>query len=65
MGKAKKVRVSKGDNIPKKVPLADQIEGDGIVKSKQRNKLRYRASDDEVKFYFLFLIVIYYDTEIS
>ncbi|XP_008555506.1 bystin [Microplitis demolitor] len=47
MGKAKKVRVSKGDNIPKKVPLADQIEGDGIVKSKQRNKLRYRASDDE------------------
>ncbi|XP_057327798.1 bystin [Microplitis mediator] len=47
MGKAKKVRVSKGDTIPKKVPLGDQIEGDGIVKSKQRNKSRYRASDDE------------------
>ncbi|CAD6216471.1 GSCOCG00004634001-RA-CDS [Cotesia congregata] len=47
MGKAKKVRVSKGDTLPAKVPLADQLEGDGIVKSKNRNKIRFRAEEDE------------------
>ncbi|KAG8034423.1 hypothetical protein G9C98_007499 [Cotesia typhae] len=50
MGKAKKVRVSKGDTLPAKVPLADQLEGDGIVKSKNRNKIRFRAEENESQF---------------
>lgn len=53
MGKAKKVKPSKGETKLPKVGLADQIEEDKTVKSKNRNKIRIRNdADEEVKFAF-------------
>lgn len=51
MGKAKKIKVSKGEA---KVGLADQIEHEKTVKSKNRQKSRLRANEvEEVsRFYF-------------
>ncbi|CAK9813581.1 BYSL [Anthophora plagiata] len=48
MGKAKKVKVSKGETKHQtKVALADQIEEGETVKSKNRNKIRIRKDDDD------------------
>ncbi|XP_034187076.2 bystin [Osmia lignaria lignaria] len=47
MGKAKKVKPSKGETKLPKVGLADQIEEDKTVKSKNRNKIRIRNDADE------------------
>ena len=47
MGKAKKVKPSKGETKLPKVRLADQIEEDKTVKSKNRNKIRIRNDADE------------------
>ncbi|XP_076244398.1 bystin [Calliopsis andreniformis] len=47
MGKAKKVKVSKGETKQQKVPLADQIEDEKTVKSKNRHKIRTRHDEDE------------------
>lgn len=47
MGKAKKIKVSKGETKQPKVALADQIEEEKSVKSKNRHKLRIRNDDDD------------------
>ncbi|XP_029042012.2 bystin [Osmia bicornis bicornis] len=46
MGKAKKVKPSKGETKLPKVGLIDQIEEDKTVKSKNRNKIRIRNDAD-------------------
>lgn len=46
MGKAKKVKISKGDK-PEKVGLGDQIEGETLAKAKNRQKVRFRQDEDE------------------
>ncbi|XP_001605626.2 bystin [Nasonia vitripennis] len=47
MGKAKKVKVSKGETSLPKVGLAEQIEEGQFAKPKNRQKLRFRNDDDE------------------
>ncbi|KZC10066.1 PREDICTED: bystin [Dufourea novaeangliae] len=47
MGKAKKIRVSKGETKQSKVALEDQIAEEKIVKSKNRHKIRIRKDNDE------------------
>lgn len=47
MGKAKKIKVSKGEKNAPKVGLADQIEDDKAVKMKNRKKVRIRNDQDE------------------
>lgn len=47
MGKAKKVKVSKGETKQQKVPLAEQIEDEKTLKSKNRNKIKIRTDEDE------------------
>lgn len=44
MGKAKKIKVSKGET---KIALADQIELEKSVKSNNRQKVRHRTDEDE------------------
>ncbi|XP_015126766.1 bystin [Diachasma alloeum] len=46
MGKAKKIKVTKGDRS-EKIPLGDQIEGEKSVKMKNRQKIRFRRDEDE------------------
>lgn len=49
MGKAKKVKVSKGEP---KISLIDQIEQEKTVKPKNRQKVRYHAEErEEVSFH--------------
>lgn len=53
MGKAKKIKISQRDAQTSKVGLAEQIEGEKVVKSKNRNKTRNRKDEDEeVSEYF-------------
>ncbi|XP_076762856.1 bystin [Xylocopa sonorina] len=47
MGKAKKIKVSKGESKQPKVGLADQIEREKTVKSKNRHKIRFRRDEDD------------------
>ncbi|XP_011158306.1 bystin [Solenopsis invicta] len=47
MGKAKKVKVSKGETKESKIALADQIEQEKSVKLKNRQKVRCRADEEE------------------
>ncbi|KYN21974.1 PREDICTED: bystin [Trachymyrmex cornetzi] len=47
MGKAKKVKVSKGETKEPKIGLADQIELEKGVKVKNRQKIRRRADEEE------------------
>ncbi|KAK0078995.1 hypothetical protein PV325_001862 [Microctonus aethiopoides] len=47
MGKAKKIKVSKGHSRPEKVGLTEQIEREKMVKAKLQKKVRYRNDDDE------------------
>ncbi|OAD55765.1 Bystin [Eufriesea mexicana] len=47
MGKAKKIKISKGETKQPKTALADQIEEEKIVKSKNRQKVRIRNEDDD------------------
>ncbi|XP_003700691.1 bystin [Megachile rotundata] len=47
MGKAKKLKVSKGETKPPKVGLANQIEEEKTVKSKNKHKIRIRNDEDE------------------
>ncbi|KAL6263728.1 hypothetical protein P5V15_003814 [Pogonomyrmex californicus] len=47
MGKAKKIKVSKGEIKEPKIGLAEQIEREKAVKVKNRQKFRRRADDDE------------------
>lgn len=53
MGKAKKLKASKGETKQQNVPLADQMEDEKTVKSKNRHKIRFRNDEDE-KVIFLF-----------
>jgi len=54
MGKAKKVKVSKGETQRPKLSLADQIENE--VKPKNRQKIRLRNDEEEeVSFYIVSL----------
>lgn len=56
MGKAKKIKVSKGETKEAKINLADQIELGKAVKVKNRQKVRRRADEEEVslRIYFLY-----------
>ena len=47
MGKAKKIKVSKGEKCEPKLGLADQIEEDKTAKMKTRKKVRIRTDEDE------------------
>lgn len=47
MGKAKKIKVSKGETKEQKISLADQIEQEKAVKLKNRRKVRHRVDDEE------------------
>ncbi|XP_012534195.1 bystin [Monomorium pharaonis] len=47
MGKAKKLKVSKGETKESKIALADQIEQEKTVKLKNRQKVRHRADEEE------------------
>ncbi|KAG5346408.1 BYST protein, partial [Acromyrmex charruanus] len=47
MGKAKKVKVSKGETKEPKIGLAEQIELEKGVKVKNRQKIRRRADEEE------------------
>ncbi|XP_024890831.1 bystin [Temnothorax curvispinosus] len=47
MGKAKKIKVSKGETKEQKIGLAEQIELEKAVKVKNRQKVRHRADDEE------------------
>lgn len=61
MGKAKKIKVSKGDKNLPKVGLADQIEEDKTVKTKSRKKVRIRNDgDEEVRMKFILFIYVCY-----
>lgn len=59
MGKAKKIKVSKGETKEQKIGLAEQIELERTVKSKNRQKVRRRADDtEEVSTYFIVLLIL-------
>lgn len=59
MGKAKKVKVSKGGTKEPKIGLAEQIEFDKTVKPTVRQKVRHRADEEEVSvLIFLFRIIL-------
>nr|XP_033338310.1 bystin [Megalopta genalis] len=47
MGKAKKVKVSKGETKQLKMALGDQMEDEKTVKPKNRHKIRIRDDEDE------------------
>ncbi|XP_078036044.1 bystin [Augochlora pura] len=47
MGKARKVKVSKGETKQPKIALGDQIEDEKTVKPKNRHKIRARNDEDE------------------
>ncbi|XP_012221311.1 bystin [Linepithema humile] len=47
MGKAKKVKVSKGETKDSKIGLAEQIESEKVAKPKNRQKVRQRADEEE------------------
>ncbi|GAB1860296.1 Bystin [Camponotus japonicus] len=47
MGKAKKIKVSKGGTKEPKISLTEQIEIDKAVKPTVRQKIRHRANDEE------------------
>ncbi|XP_070149381.1 bystin [Polyergus mexicanus] len=47
MGKARKIKVSKGGTKESKIGLAEQIEFDKAVKPTIRQKIRHRADDEE------------------
>lgn len=65
MGKAKKTKVSKGETKEPKIGLAEQLELDKTVKPKNRQKIRFRADEEEVNFhiylcvFFLFLLLLF------
>jgi len=54
MGKAKKIKVSKGETKEPKIGLADQIEFEKAVKVKNRQKIRHRADEEEVSLCIYF-----------
>lgn len=57
MGKAKKVKLSKGETQESKIGLAEQIESEKISKPKNRQKIRQRADEEEeVGSYISFFI---------
>lgn len=58
MGKAKKVKVSKGETKESKIALADQIEQEKSVKLKNRQKVRCRADEEEVSFHICFALFL-------
>lgn len=47
MGKARKIKVSKGETKEQKISLPDQIEQEKTVKLKNRRKVRHRVDDEE------------------
>ncbi|XP_015596785.1 bystin [Cephus cinctus] len=47
MGKAKKLKASKGETNVPKIGLADQMEDDKLAKMKNRKKIRVRKDEDE------------------
>ncbi|XP_066588479.1 bystin [Prorops nasuta] len=47
MGKAKKLKASKGETSQSKIGLADQIDNDKIAKGKNRTKVRLRTEEEE------------------
>ncbi|EZA57153.1 hypothetical protein DMN91_007307 [Ooceraea biroi] len=47
MGKAKKIKVSQGETKQAKLGLAEQIEHEKGVRAKNRQKIRFRADEDE------------------
>lgn len=55
MGKAKKLKVSKGETKEPKIALADQIELEKAVKLKNRQKVRRRADEEEVSLHICFI----------
>lgn len=55
MGKAKKVKVSKGGP---KIGLVDQIELEKTVKFKNRQKVRHRTDEDEEVSSYIFRIIL-------
>lgn len=59
MGKAKKVKVSKGETKVSKIGLAEQIEEEKSVKIKSRIKMRNRLDEDEEVRKF---VIIYFST---
>lgn len=58
MGKAKKVKASKGETNQPKLGLAEQIELEKAVRPKSRQKLRLRADEEEEVCIVLFEHVI-------
>lgn len=53
MGKAKKLKVSRGDKMAPKVGLADAIEQEGIARMKDSKKIRFRNdAEEEVRLFF-------------
>lgn len=64
MGKAKKIKVSKGETKEPKIGLAEQIEREKAVKFKNRQKVRRRADDEEevgFRIYFLSILFFYFN----
>lgn len=60
MGKAKKVKVSKGGTKDLKICLAEQIESGKVAKSKNRQKVRQRADEEEeVGSHIYFFILLW------
>lgn len=55
MGKAKKIKVSKSET---KIGLADQIELEGTVKPKNRQKIRHRTEEDEEVGFHIFYVIL-------
>lgn len=57
MGKAKKIKVSKGETKASKISLVEQIESEKITKPKNRQKIRQRIDEEEevslLHIYFL------------
>lgn len=53
MGKAKKIKVSKSET---KIGLADQIELEGTVKPKNRQKVRHQTDEDEEVGFHIFYV---------
>jgi len=58
MGKAKKIKVSKGGTKEPKISLTEQIEIDKAVKPTVRQKIRHRANDEEEVSFHIYLFCI-------
>lgn len=58
MGKAKKIKVSKGGTKESKISLMEQIEIDKAVKPTVRQKIRHRANDEEEVSFHIYLFRI-------